>query len=171
MTSTDGLDSQKRQRLFGGFNKKVFKPFRAVGRSSEPPTNHTQEPVPAPGKLVPTLKQPTVASKSSPAQIEQPAGEAMTSRDTSSIRSLGAGPISHPSRPSFWRKTRSLSPALQVTTVAAGRARRVRFLLRSVSLMCGLLIYFTLKHFNLIVACGEAAAGPANQKTCSIIET
>ncbi|KAF8838897.1 hypothetical protein BDN67DRAFT_826315 [Paxillus ammoniavirescens] len=124
VTSGDELES-KRQRLFGGFNKKIFKPFKAVGKSSKLPVDHTQEPVPALGNLIPAFTQPAAAPRWSLAQIEQPAGEPATFRDTSSIHNSGAGPSGHPSRPSVWRQSRSSSPALQVTTVAAGRARRV----------------------------------------------
>ncbi|KIJ14958.1 hypothetical protein PAXINDRAFT_99758 [Paxillus involutus ATCC 200175] len=118
----DELDSHERRRLFGAFNKKIFKPLRAIGSLSKPPTDLTQDPAPARKRLIAALKLPAPAFKSSLAQIEQPAGEATTSGDTSSIHSSGAGPSGHPSRPSFWRQSRS-SPVLQVTTVAAGRAR------------------------------------------------
>ncbi|KIJ08068.1 hypothetical protein PAXINDRAFT_18767 [Paxillus involutus ATCC 200175] len=127
--STDELDSSERRRLFGAFNKKIFKPFRAVGKSSRSPTDHTQEPVPAYRRLIVALKQPAAVSESplsqSAAQMEQPASEPMTSRATPSIHSPGAGPSGRPSRPSFWWQSRSSSPALQVTTVAACRARRL----------------------------------------------
>ncbi|KIJ06276.1 hypothetical protein PAXINDRAFT_121718, partial [Paxillus involutus ATCC 200175] len=122
--SADELDSPKRQRLFGGFNKKLLKPFRVVGKSAEPPTDHTQEPIPARERLIAALKQPAAAPKLSLAQIEQPAGEATTSGDTSSIHSSGAGPSGHPSQPSFWRQSRS-PPALQVTPIAAAKGKDI----------------------------------------------
>ncbi|KIJ14954.1 hypothetical protein PAXINDRAFT_12223, partial [Paxillus involutus ATCC 200175] len=123
--SGDELQSQKRQRLFGGFKREILKPFKAVGKSFKSSTDHAREHVPARGRLIAALKQPAAAQESPPAQIEQPVDEPITPRDTSSIRSSGAGPTGDPSRPSLWRQSRSLSPALQVTTVAAGRARRV----------------------------------------------
>ncbi|KIJ14957.1 hypothetical protein PAXINDRAFT_99757 [Paxillus involutus ATCC 200175] len=125
VTSADGPDSSERRLLLSGLNQKIFQPFRALVKSSKPPTDRAEEPVPLRGRIIAVLMQPAAAPESSPALIERSAGELVTSR--SSIHSSGAGPSGHPSQPSFWRQPQSSSPALdwQVTTVAAGRARRV----------------------------------------------
>ncbi|KIJ11526.1 hypothetical protein PAXINDRAFT_15629 [Paxillus involutus ATCC 200175] len=126
VTSADELDSREHRRLFGAFNEKLFKPFRAVGKSSKSLTE--EGPVPARGRLVAILKKPAAVPEPSQAQIEQPAGEPVTSQDTPSVHDSDAGPSSRPSRTSFWRRSRVSSPSLQVVPIAAGRARRVRSL-------------------------------------------
>ncbi|KIJ21062.1 hypothetical protein PAXINDRAFT_6841 [Paxillus involutus ATCC 200175] len=130
VTSADELDSAEQRQPFGGFNSKILKPLREVGKSLKLFREHTEgsASVPAesiPARLVKALRKPPAVPTSSQAQIEHRASEPIISQDTSSIHSPGAGPSHQQPRPSLWRSSQSSSPTLQVTPIAAGRAKRL----------------------------------------------
>ncbi|KIJ11852.1 hypothetical protein PAXINDRAFT_171583 [Paxillus involutus ATCC 200175] len=129
VTVPDELRSHEERRLLVGFNKKILKPFRAIGKSSKSPRDSMEGSIPAQSahsRLIAALKKPgAVPMQSTQVGVEPPSTKSLTSPELPPIQSSDADPSHQPSRSSLWRRTRSSSSALEVTPITPARGKEV----------------------------------------------